>query len=89
MSAEERMVASEKGYENGIGAMSAEERMSARDKGYENGIGAMSAEERMAKAAKWTVEIDGSMMAFPSPKLHRNWAMAYQKMTSQTGGINI
>jgi hypothetical protein len=30
MSAEERMAASEKGYENGIGAMSAEARMAAR-----------------------------------------------------------
>jgi len=47
MSAEERMAASEKGYENGLGAMSAEERMAACSKGYENGLGAMSAEERM------------------------------------------
>ncbi len=42
------MAASEKGYENGLGAMSAEERMAASEKGYENGLGAMSAEERKA-----------------------------------------
>jgi len=36
MSAEERMTASEKGYENGIGAMSAEERMSASKQGSSN-----------------------------------------------------
>jgi ribosome modulation factor len=39
------MVASEQGYENGLGPMSAEERMAASKKGYENGLGAMSAEE--------------------------------------------
>jgi hypothetical protein len=73
MSAEERMAAGQKGYDNGIGAMSAEERMAAGQKGYDNGIGAMSAEERMAaseksaatkaaaKAAKWTVEVDASI----------------------------
>jgi hypothetical protein len=52
MSAEERMAASEKGYENGLGAMSAEERKAAGEKGYENGIGMMSAEERMAAGEK-------------------------------------
>jgi hypothetical protein len=36
MSAEARMVASEKGYENGIGAMSAKERMTASEKGSSN-----------------------------------------------------
>ena len=65
---EARMAASEKGYENGLGAMSAEERMAAyekgigemsaeekmaaSEKGYKNGLGAMSAEERMAVSAK-------------------------------------
>ena len=43
------MAASEKGYENGIGAMAAEERMAAGQKGYENGIGAMSAKENKMK----------------------------------------
>jgi hypothetical protein len=52
MSAKERMEASAKGYENGLGAMSAEERMEASAKGYENGLGAMSVEERMAASAK-------------------------------------
>jgi ribosome modulation factor len=52
MSAEERMAASEKGYENGIGAMSAKERMVASEKGYENGIGTMSAEARMVARKK-------------------------------------
>ncbi len=42
------MAASEKGYDNGIGAMSDEEMMAA----YENGIGAMSAKERMAVSEK-------------------------------------
>ena len=45
MSADEKMAASEKGYENGLGAMSAKERMAASKKGYENGLGSMSAEE--------------------------------------------
>jgi hypothetical protein len=36
MSAEARMAASEKGYENGIGAMAAEERMAASEKGSSN-----------------------------------------------------
>ena len=73
LSVEARMAASEKGYENGLGAMSAEERMAAGQKGYDNGLGAMSVEERMAaseksaatkaaaKAAKWTVEVDASI----------------------------
>ena len=68
LSVEARMAASEKGYENGLGAMSAEERMAAyengiremsaearmaaSEKGYKNGLGAMSAEERMAVSAK-------------------------------------
>jgi hypothetical protein len=68
LSVEARMVASEKGYENGLGAMSAEERMAAyengigemsaearmaaSEKGYKNGLGAISAEERMAVSAK-------------------------------------
>jgi len=52
MSAEERMAASEKGYENGLGVMSAEERMAAGQKGYENGLGAMSAEARTVARKK-------------------------------------
>ncbi len=56
MSAKERMAASEKGYENGLGAMSAEERMAVSVKDYENGLGAMSAEERMAASAKSMLE---------------------------------
>ena len=52
MSAEERMAASEKGYENGLGAMSAEDRMAAGQKGYDNGLGAMSAEARTAARKK-------------------------------------
>jgi hypothetical protein len=47
-SAKERMAASEKGYENGLGAMLAEERMAASEKENENGLGAMSAEEKNA-----------------------------------------
>ena len=42
------MAASEKGYENGLGAMSSEERTAA----YENGLGAMSAEARMVASKK-------------------------------------
>ncbi len=45
------MAASEKGYENGIGAMPAEARMAASKKGYENGIRDVPAEERMAAHA--------------------------------------
>ena len=52
MLAKERMVASEKGYENGIGAMSAKARMAASEKGYKNGLGTMSAEARMAARKK-------------------------------------
>ena len=52
MSADERMAASEKGYENGLGAMSAKERMAAGEKGYENGFGAMSAKARTAARKK-------------------------------------
>ena len=33
MAAEERMAASKKGYENGLGVMSAKERMAASEKG--------------------------------------------------------
>ena len=58
------MAASEKGYENGIGAMSTEAKMAAYENGigamsaearmatYENGLGSMSAEERMAASEK-------------------------------------
>ena len=46
------MAASEKGYENGLGAMSAEARVAASEKGYENGIGVMLAEARMAASKK-------------------------------------
>ena len=53
------MAASEKGYENGLGAMSAEERMAA----YENGIGAMSAKERMAASKKGYENGLGAMSA--------------------------
>ena len=81
MSAEERRAA----YENGIGMMSAEAIMAARKKGYENGLG---------KAAKleWTEEADASFIRMikeklPTQKLHQNWAMAYQKMMYETGGI--
>ena len=52
MSAEARMAACEKEYENGIGAMSAEARMAASEKGYENRIGTLSAEARMAVRKK-------------------------------------
>jgi hypothetical protein len=52
MSADEKMAASEKGYENGLGAMSAKERMSAGEKEYENGFGAMSAKARTAARKK-------------------------------------
>jgi hypothetical protein len=63
MSAEERMAASEKGYENGIKAMSAEERMAASEKGYENGLGSMSAKERMAASKKGYKNGLGAMSA--------------------------
>ena len=63
MSAEERMAASEKGYENGLGAMSAEERKAAGEKGYENGIGMMSAEERIAASEKGYENELGAMSA--------------------------
>jgi IS30 family transposase len=63
MLTEERMAASAKGYENGLGAMSAEERMAASAKGYENGLGAMSAEERMAASAKGYENGLGAMSA--------------------------
>jgi hypothetical protein len=43
MLTEDRMAASKKGYENGIGVMSAEARTAASEKGYENGLGSMSA----------------------------------------------
>jgi hypothetical protein len=52
MPVKERMAASKKGYENGLGAMPAESRMAAREKGYEKGSGAMSAAERMAVSEK-------------------------------------
>ena len=59
--------------------------MAARKKGYENGLG---------KAAKleWTEEADASFIRMikeklPTQKLHQNWAMAYQKMMYETGGI--
>jgi hypothetical protein len=75
MSAEERMSASEKGYENGIWAMSTEAKMGAYENGigamsadarmvaYENGLGSMSAEERMAASEKGYENGLGSMSA--------------------------
>jgi hypothetical protein len=72
MSAEARMVASEKGYENGIGMMSAVERRAASEKGYENGLG---------KAAKreWTAEVDASIIRMIKEKL------SYAKIASKLG----
>ena len=66
MSAEEKMVASEEGYENGIGAMSAQARKAAREKGYENGLGAMSAEARMVARAN-----EGHFLRMELPRSRR------------------
>ena len=57
------MSASEKGYENVLGAMPAEARMAAREKGYENGLGAMPAEARMAASEKGYENGLGAMLA--------------------------
>ena len=56
MSAEARTAASEKGYENGIGAMSAEARTAASEKGYENGIAKGLESKAEAKSESWEVQ---------------------------------
>ena len=50
------MAASEKGYENGIGAMSAEARTAASEKGYENGIARGLESKAEAKSESWEVQ---------------------------------
>ena len=74
MSAEARMAACEKEYENGIGAMSAEARMAASEKGYENRIGTLSAEARMAvrkKGDKMSIKWEKKMPEIGTPLY--NW----------------
>jgi hypothetical protein len=55
---------------------------------------AQRVEKAAQRDAKWSAEVDASiercsMVVFPSRRLHRNWAMAYQQMTSATGGMII
>ncbi len=47
----------------GLGSMSTEERMEARAKGYENGLGAMAAPKAAKHDAKWTAEVDASIVS--------------------------
>ncbi len=88
MSAKERMVASEKGYENGIGAMSAEARMAASEKGCENGITKGLESKAEAKSESWEVQYaefknyDGMP---ESPSASYNWQR--NQLTSFDGKI--
>jgi hypothetical protein len=69
------MATSEKGYENGIGAMSAKARTVASEKGYENGTGAMSAKARTAARKK------GSS----NDKIGNVWEKKYAEFKSYNG----
>ena len=86
------MAASEKGYENGLGAMSAEARMAASEKGYKNGIVVMAACEKGSsnnKMGMWERKFDEFKRCMGMPErgtlLH---AWQHNQLSNGSKGLN-